>query len=75
MIGRIILIITLMFFVLGVVYFVVPMVTAKIPVTNDLVPVSDNIRVSESIVEGYEDQAHIPRSESINKKYRGITNG
>lgn len=39
---------------------------------KEMVKVSDNVRVSENIIQGFEDADYIPRSVSINKKSRGI---
>ncbi len=37
---------------------------------NDLISYGENVRVSKSIAECFEDKSHIPRSVSLNKKLR-----
>ncbi len=37
---------------------------------QDYISYGDNVRVSKSIAEGYEDSDYIPRSVSINKKLK-----
>ncbi len=39
---------------------------------KELFSVSDHVKVSKSIIEGYEDKDYIPRSVSINKKLGDI---
>ena len=56
--------------VAGGVFFVSSIQEQSVVENNDLISYGDNVRVSESIAECFENESHIPRSVSINKKLK-----